>query len=167
VTADMGVLRMEAGRPAVRFERLLPGTPEEVWSALTDPERIGRWLATVGSGRIEPAGSFELLMGDGPDGVVSCRVTAFRPPALLAFTWDYPGGPPSVVRIELRPGAAGTLLVFDHAGLAGPGAGYAAGWHAHLDALAGEVRGSAPELSWEERFENLLPAYRELASALS
>lgn len=167
MTTDMGSMRIEAGHPAVRFERLLPAPPAEVWPALTEPDRIARWLCPVRSGRIEPGGAFELAMGDGPDQIVSCRVTAYRPPALLTFTWDYPGGPASVVRIELRPDPAGTLMLFDHDALGRTGAGYAAGWHAHLDALTDEVAGSPPQSSWEERFERLLPAYQELAAALA
>src|SRR4026209_686774 len=42
------------------------------------------------------------------------------------------------------------------------GTGYAAGWHAHLDALAGSI-----ELgSWQQRFEELLPDYRSQADEL-
>jgi hypothetical protein len=42
-----GKLRSEGDRAGVRFERRYDFAPEEVWSALTDPDRLGRWLANV------------------------------------------------------------------------------------------------------------------------
>ena len=45
---EYGVV-LESG--AVRFERLLPGPVERVWSYLTQSEKRGTWLA---SGQIEP-----------------------------------------------------------------------------------------------------------------
>ena len=35
-------------KDAVRFERLLPGPIERVWSYLTDSEKRGKWLASGG-----------------------------------------------------------------------------------------------------------------------
>ena len=44
-TAAQGQLRVDGDRRAVRFERRYEATPAEVWSALTEPERLARWLA--------------------------------------------------------------------------------------------------------------------------
>ena len=54
---EYGVV-LESG--AVRFERLLPGPLERVWSYLTQSEKRGTWLA---SGEIEPrvGGAADLL----------------------------------------------------------------------------------------------------------
>ena len=41
--SDFGVV-LESG--TVRFERLLPGPVERVWSYLTDSEKRGQWLAS-------------------------------------------------------------------------------------------------------------------------
>jgi hypothetical protein len=50
-------------------------------------------------------------------------------------------------------------LGIDHA------AGYAAGWHAHLDALRDELEGGSG--SWDERFADVLPSYRQAAEQLA
>jgi uncharacterized protein YndB with AHSA1/START domain len=41
------MLRAEGDRCGIRFERRYDFTPEEVWSALTEPDRLTRWLADV------------------------------------------------------------------------------------------------------------------------
>ena len=43
MTETFGALRQDG----VRFERLYDATPEELWSAITDPEQIQGWLAHV------------------------------------------------------------------------------------------------------------------------
>ena len=42
---DFGVVRIDGARRGLRFERVLGASPEEVWSALVEPERLARWLA--------------------------------------------------------------------------------------------------------------------------
>ena len=82
---------------SVRFERLLPGPIERVWSYLTDPELRGTWFA---SGPIEPreGGGLKLTFRHSqlaPPGEVApakhagaegytadCRVTQWQPPTL-------------------------------------------------------------------------------------
>lgn len=39
-----GDLRADGARRGVRFERLYKATAEELWSALTRPEQLARWL---------------------------------------------------------------------------------------------------------------------------
>ena len=47
---EAGVLRPDGRRLAVRFERTYAAPIDEVWDALTSPERLARWLAP---GRID------------------------------------------------------------------------------------------------------------------
>lgn len=59
--------------------------------------------------------------------------------------------------------AGGTLLVLDHRRLDADAApGYAAGWHAHLDALE-ELFGSTTS-DWYARYQTLRPHYAALAA---
>ena len=41
------VLRADHGGPSARLERRLSAAIEDVWSVVTDPERITRWLAPI------------------------------------------------------------------------------------------------------------------------
>jgi uncharacterized protein YndB with AHSA1/START domain len=134
------------GRPALRFERVLPHPPERVWTALTDTDEMFAWHPT-------PA-SFEPRVGGRvawhPDGHVAdmpdCEVTEWDPPRLLAYTWPtLETANPDHLRWELRPHDDGCVLTLVHTfddrlKAARDGAG----WHVCLDALATELAG-APE----------------------
>ncbi|HEX2293146.1 MAG TPA: SRPBCC family protein [Gaiellaceae bacterium] len=160
---NQGKLRSEGDRAGVRFERRYEASPEEVWSALTEPERLTRWLANVAEVDLRVGGRFVLVWNEGDenhrdDG----RIRALEPGRLLELDWTYPGEPDSVARFELRPDGDGTILVLDHRGLPPAAiAGYGAGWHSHLDSLDAHLAGS--EADWDARFEELGPTYEESA----
>jgi uncharacterized protein YndB with AHSA1/START domain len=155
---DMGTLRTDELRRAVRFERSFAAEPHELWAALTESDQIERWLAPA---RLEPrlGGAVEIVFDEGQ--AVMGTVLAWEPPHLLEYEWRFAGEEESIVRFELTPQEGGTLLVLDHRLLGVEQAtGYAAGWHAHLDRLEDVVSGR-PGRSWDERFSALLPQYRE------
>lgn len=158
-----GQLRAEADRCGVRFERRYDAKPEELWSALTEPERLGRWLADVAELELRVGGRFLLRWGDGDDNQeTDGTILALEPGRVLELNWTYPGEPDSVARFELRPDGDGTILVLDHRGLPPDAiAGYGAGWHSHLDSLAAHLAGG--EADWSARFQELGPAYEESA----
>ncbi len=159
---ELGVLRLEDDRRGVRFARHLAAPLDEVWDALTDPERRARWLAP-GTIDATAGGSVRLDFGEG--GLVTGQVLACEPPTLLEFEWRFTGETESVVRLELSPAGDGTLLVLDHRALAEQhAAGYSAGWHAYLASLSDHL--DSTDGSWEERFAAALPEYRASAAAL-
>jgi uncharacterized protein YndB with AHSA1/START domain len=158
----------------VRFERLLAGPVERVWTYLTDSEARGLWLAT---GEMEPrVGGLVTLrfhhadLSSVPeptperyrhieDGVTSTgRVTRWDPPRALAFTWDDAPNP-SEVMFELTPRGDGTLLVLTHRKLATRAdmVGVSGGWHTHLGVLVARLAGRAPGGFWSahERIDGL------------
>lgn len=156
---EMGALRTDGSRRAVRFERTYAATPEEVWDALTNPDRLARWLAP---GTITEE-SVALDFGD--SGAVTGRVLRHEPPSVLEVEWRFAGEDQSVARFDLTPDGDGTRLVLEHRLLdSAHAAGYAAGWHAHLSALGDALEGG--DGSWDERFAAVLPGYREAAAAL-
>jgi uncharacterized protein YndB with AHSA1/START domain len=166
MTEAMGALRRDDHTCAVRFERLYDYTPQELWRALTEPEQIRGWLADVSRFELEPNGEVHLHFGDEPDGSqTTWRVVEVEPERVLECEWHYPGEEPSIVRFECHPQEQGTLLVLDHRRLSADDApGYAAGWHAHLDALADLF--ATKDDDWHRRYTELRPEYEEAASAL-
>jgi uncharacterized protein YndB with AHSA1/START domain len=166
VQAEHGTLRNDEERCAVAFRRLYDFTAEELWAALTDPEQLGRWLAASPRFDREVGGQVELVFGDwSGDQRASGRILTWDEPNVLEYEWHFPGEEESIVRFELHPQEFGTLLVLDHRQLGRPsGSGYAAGWHAHLDAL-GRIYDFSDE-AWTKRFEELLPDYRSQADEL-
>jgi len=89
----------------VLLGRVYDGAVEDVWAALTDPERIRRWFYPV-SGDLRAGGKFQLEGNAGGD------ILACEPPRLLRLTF---GGPLSLVELRLSPdGAERTRLELEH-----------------------------------------------------
>jgi uncharacterized protein YndB with AHSA1/START domain len=154
----MGTLAEDGDRRSVRFERRFDATPEEVWNALVEPERLRRWLAEAIVDARE-GGSVELRFTDDSGGHVTGAIRVYDPPRVLEYDWTYEGEPGSVLRFELRATEGGTELVLEHRLLSPEsGPGYAAGWHAHLDALAAALA-DEPAPDWQRRYEELRPDY--------
>jgi uncharacterized protein YndB with AHSA1/START domain len=162
---ELGTVRRDGDFGAVRFTRHYAATPEELWGAWTEPDRIARWLgATVEGAPSGPGAAFRLVWSADPEGAenqVELVVRELKPPELLEWEWTIVGEPPTVLRVDFVAAGGGTDLVLDHRGLPlGQYAGLAAGWHAYLDALSALVD-SELAVYWDERFAELLPAYRE------
>jgi len=106
---------------------------EDVWDAVTDPDRIKRWFLPV-SGDLRVGGTFQ-LEGNAGGEILNCE-----PPRLLKVTF---GGPTSVVELRLSPDTAdNTVLELEHTvpiEMAGSGAGalyVGPGWDGAILALA-------------------------------
>ena len=77
--------RMERdGRPAraVTLSRGYATSVEDLWDAVTNPERIPRWFLPV-SGELEPGGRYQL------EGNAGGLITACEPRSHLALTWEF------------------------------------------------------------------------------
>jgi uncharacterized protein YndB with AHSA1/START domain len=158
---DFGTVRRDGDFGAVHFERVYAAAPEDLWDAWTAPERIPRWLGASLDGPLVPGGSAKLSWGEDADSQVDLVVRELTPPRLLEWQWTIDGEPPTLLRVELTPVPDGTRLVLDHSRLpATQFAGLSAGWHDFLDVLGSGVP------SEEDRWRELLPAYKEKVSAL-
>jgi uncharacterized protein YndB with AHSA1/START domain len=159
----LGTVTVENGAHTLRFERVLAFAPEEVWAALTEPDRLREWLAEA---VVVPGEGGSIVLDFGEGGRESGRISIWEPPRLLAYEWNFVGESPSHVRFELAAldDRRATRLTLEHTLLTGDVAsGYGAGWHAHLDGLEGHLAGDVPD--WSERFEKLHPSYVELVGA--
>jgi uncharacterized protein YndB with AHSA1/START domain len=154
---DFGMVSVDGQAAAVRFERWYAAEAAELWGALTEPARMARWLGAEVhiEARVGGAVSLRWAGGEEMDGVI----TVLEPGRVLAYTWREPAlGVESVVRFELRPADSGTVLVLEHTGVpAGQAAGFGAGWHGHLDALAGTLAGQ--DIDPQARYRELTPEY--------
>jgi uncharacterized protein YndB with AHSA1/START domain len=113
---------------------------EDVWSALTDPDRMRRWFLPV-SGDLRVGGTFQ-LEGNAGGEILTCE-----PPTLLRVTF---GGPTSVVELRLSPNGDETILELEHIvpleiAQSAAGALYVGpGWDGALMGLDLFLRGEAP-----------------------
>lgn len=83
------------------IDRTYPHPRERVWSALTTPETLARWLMPNDFAPIVGHEfTFRTDPGPGFDGIVRCRVLEVDEPHRLRFTWA--GGPiDTIVTFEL------------------------------------------------------------------
>lgn len=89
-------------------EVMLDAPPEEVWKALTDPERLEEWFANDVEFDLEEGGVFRWNDGD----VRHAIVEEVEPERRLALRWWDPAAPEvSAVTFTLDETAEGTRLV--------------------------------------------------------
>jgi uncharacterized protein YndB with AHSA1/START domain len=157
-----GVLRLSPTGTTVRFERRYATTADDLWSSVTEPERLARWLGPV-HGDLRVGGRYELRMGDDVEGAPQNavgEVLECEPPRRVLVGWRFPGEQESRVLVEIRPDGEGSILVLEHLDLSEAAArGYGGGWHASLDQLEDHVAGR-PVRSWQVLFDAALPHYR-------
>lgn len=108
---DRATLERTPDGGIVRFDRLLPYPIDEVWSALTDPERLADWWAPFAADitvDLRQGGSivFDWHGHDIPRFVFT--ITHLDPPTLLQHTHTGPG---SWQRWELELAEGGTRLI--------------------------------------------------------
>ncbi|MGH3739108.1 MAG: SRPBCC family protein [Micromonosporaceae bacterium] len=103
---------------------------DDVWDAITDPDRIGRWFLPV-TGELKLGGTYQL------EGNAGGEILRCEPPRLLAVTWLF-GPDPGISEVEVRLSPDGderTRLELEHAAVVdddrwqefGPGA-VGVGW---------------------------------------
>ena len=63
----VGTLRAVDGKAVVRMEDHFDTDADDLWSALTDPQRLARWIAHV-DGDLRPGGAFQARFTSGWDG---------------------------------------------------------------------------------------------------
>jgi uncharacterized protein YndB with AHSA1/START domain len=73
----------------IRKEIVLPASREEVWEALTDPERLAEWFANEAEVELRPGGTIAFRWGNGEER--HATLTEVEPEERLAFTWDDDG----------------------------------------------------------------------------
>jgi uncharacterized protein YndB with AHSA1/START domain len=160
-TRILGALRsIDDGRGAVRVHDLYPTDIDDLWSALTEPARLARWIAHV-EGELSLGGDFTARFTSSWEG--PGRVDVCEPPQRLLLTMSPGQDDETVIEAMLTAEDGGTRLVVEERGLpVGALAAHGAGWQAHLEDLAALVAGREPA-DWRDRWTELTPPYRELA----
>jgi uncharacterized protein YndB with AHSA1/START domain len=170
----LGSLGSADGKGVVRIEDRYDTDIDDLWSAITDPQRLGRWHGQV-RGDLHPGGEFRVYIES--DDIESVgRVEACEPPRRLLLTRretdeSYRRGqgvPPfdAVNEVTLTPDGDGTILVVEVRGMPlDKIAFYGAGWQIHAENLAAYVAGREPADS-EARWGELVPPYQTLAAEI-
>jgi uncharacterized protein YndB with AHSA1/START domain len=151
-------------------EILIEASPEVVWSVLTEPEQISRWLSDEAEveGRVGAEGTLTWRPGGRggrkeSDLIVPIRVVEAEPFRRFSFRWNHPQGAgpdesnSALVEFSLIEEAGGTRLrvlesgidavTHDEEGKARYVEDHGQGWQRHLgemlDYVASKTRGAA------------------------
>ena len=163
----LGSLSSADGKGVVRMEDRFGTGIDDLWSALTDPLRLARWIGEV-EGDLRLGGDFRARwFSSGWEG--TGRVDACDPPRRLLLTMrdaDPQPGQPDETVIEATLAADGdqTILAVEERGLPlDLLAAYGAGVQIHVEDLAAHIAGRERG-DTEARWNELLPAYQDLAA---
>jgi uncharacterized protein YndB with AHSA1/START domain len=162
----LGSLRSADGKGVVRMEDRFDTDIDDLWSALTEPPRLARWLGDV-EGDLRLGGDFRArFFASGWEG--TGRVQACEPPQHLLVLTEQPGqSDEHVIEVTLTADGGQTILVWEERGMPlDQLAAYGAGIQVHVEDLAahiaGRERGDA-----DARWGELLPAYQDLAASVA
>lgn len=149
----------EGGR--VHFDRQLPYSIDEVWAAITDPERLGDWWPPMAADvrvDLREGGTIVFEWPDLDFPTMEFTIVTLQPPHLLEHTHTSPG---SSMRWELQANDEGTRLLATYTV---PDLDFAiergdvVGLHLCLDRLAPALAGNP--IGWDpERFAARVAEY--------
>jgi uncharacterized protein YndB with AHSA1/START domain len=159
IVGEISAMRREVGDRqlpggeghAVVLRREYDAAIEDVWDAITDPDRISRWFLPV-TGDLRLGGRYQLKGNAGGE------IRRCEPPRLLQVTWIFgedpsPGSDTSLVEVRLSSvGDGRTAFELEHAAVVdpdqwgeyGPGA-VGVGWDLGLLGLGLHLRGGSIE----------------------
>ncbi len=157
----LGSLQSADGKGIVRIEDRLDTNIDDLWSALTNPRRLARWIGEV-EGDLRPGGEYSFrFFASGSEG--TGRVEACDPPSRLLVTMALDQPDEDVIEATLAADGDHTTLVWEERGMpVDQLAGYAAGVQIHVEDLAAYLAGRE-RCDAAARFDELFPAYQQLA----
>ena len=159
----IGSLRAVDGKATVRMEDRFGTDIDDLWSAITEPERLARWLVQV-HGDLQLGGMFRARFTSSWEG--PGRVDVCEPPRRLLVTMTPGGEEQTVIEAELFAEGSQTRLVVEERGLPlGDAYKHGAGWQAHIEDLGSYLAGK-PARDWKARWTELISAYRDQAKDL-
>lgn len=114
----------------LHLQRQFSHTPDEVWAAITEPEKVSQWAPFRPDRNLGSRGPVRLTMLD-DDETYDCEVLDEVPNESLAYTWDT-----DRLRFSLTESDGGTRLTLAHTmDDRNSAASVAAGWHLCLSAM--------------------------------
>jgi uncharacterized protein YndB with AHSA1/START domain len=158
----LGSLRSADGKGIVRMQDRYNTDIDDLWSALTDPRRLARWMGEV-EGDLRLGGEFRArFFASGWEG--TGRVEACEPPRRLLVLTMQPGQPDEhVIEVTLAADGDQTILVWEERGMPlDQLSAYGAGIQVHVEDLAAHVAGRE-RCDADARWRELIPAYQGLA----
>ncbi|HEY3507157.1 MAG TPA: SRPBCC family protein [Actinocatenispora sp.] len=157
----LGTLHTADGRGAIRLADRFDTDVDDLWSAITEPDRLARWIGEV-KGDLRVGGEYRARYH--PSGWEGTgRIEQCEPPRRLRLTGAEPDDPHGVVtEITLTPDGDQTILVVEKRGMPlDQVAGFGAGNQIQLEDLAAYLAGG-DRCDSDARIAVLYPLYAQL-----
>ena len=160
--ARRGVVTTEGdGRQRLEFRRSWPDPIEDVWAALTEPERMARWIGTYeGTRGTGGTGTFAMTHEEGEHAGEPTTILECDPPRRLVIEWVQQDADAWRIDLDLWVEDGRTVLRFVQVFPAGADiTDFALGWHWYLEKLGAEVGGQPQPGDWDAFVGEVGPAY--------
>jgi uncharacterized protein YndB with AHSA1/START domain len=163
-TSVLGSLHSVDGAGVVRMQDRLETGIDDLWGALTEPDRLAHWFGEV-EGELSQGGEFRVRIT--LSGERTGRVEACEPPQFLLLTMRDPDRQPgqpeqTVIEARLTPEGAETRLTWEERGMpVNLLPAYGTGIQIHVEHLADYISGRDLR-NVEARWNELFPAYEAL-----
>jgi uncharacterized protein YndB with AHSA1/START domain len=146
----------------LRVEDVYGTDIDDLWSAVTEPERLARWIARV-EGDLRVGGTFEASFTSSWTG--PGRIEVCEPPHRLLLRMEPGTDDEAEIEAWLTAEGDGTRLVVEERGLPLDKVHFhGAGWQAHLEDLRHHLSGCG-DGDWRSRWSALTPAWEAIAPA--
>ena len=153
--------RIDEEHGAVRVEDVYDTDIADLWSAITEPERLARWIAT-GEGELTVGGIIHASFTSTWEG--AGRIDVCEAPHHLVLTMEPGTTDEAVIEAVLSVEEGRTRLVIEERGLPLDVLHkHGAGWQAHIEDLGRYLAGDGS--NWKARWTELTPDYETLAVA--
>ncbi|MCM3601100.1 SRPBCC family protein [Robertmurraya korlensis] len=161
----LAVLEKVEGGHLARYDRPLKHSVEKVWAAITQNEKLGKWMPNLQVVDLRNGGTIKFNMNDGTGKSFDIKIRDFKENEVLEYEWG-----DGWVRFELHPKPEGCLLVLkefistinDHTSKD------LAGWHVCLDVLIdllmGYYHAEFPKENWENWYSKYVVSVNNLSN---
>ena len=143
----------------IEFSIAIPVSPAKIWTALTDPATITKWLA---EGDIDPVPGGRVHLTWPGKGEMHGTVRSINPPHQLSFSWIETNSSSEIAfHVVMVSPDESRLTLIQRGTTEDEAPGFAAGWHSHLESLHEVLTGGTTSSATRDvRYEELLPIYQ-------
>ncbi|MEZ3159470.1 SRPBCC domain-containing protein [Microbacterium sp. BWT-B31] len=152
--------RQSDGRGRLRASSRFPTSVQDLWSAVSEPARLARWLCVV-EGEPAEGATLRTRYTSGWEG--ECLVERCAPPHELVISSTEDDGTVSRLTARIEADGDGAILTIEDTGLTLADLPFhTAGWRVHLEDLHALLAHDQDSTDWRGRWEALVPQYRDL-----
>jgi len=157
VTTPLGRVLREKDGIRLEYVRTYPVPVEDVWSALTEPDRLARWIGTISG---DPTtGQVEFLMTEEGATPEKVPIVECVPPTRLVVDLPSPGGLWRVSATLTASDGVTTLVFTQRLAEPDPVGDIGPGWQYYLDRLGAVIAGQDVPDNWDDYYPSLSDAY--------